>query len=286
MQATAAWQAAWGVTEFTLYYSPHDRPTDTYRAYCEYVGRLNAVLKPARMDRRVLLYYPIRDLWTEYLPVAEPLRLESQSARAQQIVGSLMRLGRALQRSQIPFALIDHERLAGAQVSPGGKLVVAGAEFESLVVPEGVEFSEAVAVVVERFCQAGGRVVRDSTSGPTREGRRTEFIPFPDGINSVLLRGKDSLRDVLQPAYRIAPPSDSIALGQFSRDGRQILLLVNVGSEGYQGRLIATQPKTWLLADPAGGSIQPGSAGTSPQIELRLPPRNAVFAVEVQAGRE
>ena len=28
MQATAAWQAAWGVTEFTLYYSPHDRPVD------------------------------------------------------------------------------------------------------------------------------------------------------------------------------------------------------------------------------------------------------------------
>ncbi len=32
MQATAAWQATWGVTEFTLYYSQADRPIEQYRA--------------------------------------------------------------------------------------------------------------------------------------------------------------------------------------------------------------------------------------------------------------
>ena len=39
MQAAAAWQAGWGVTEFTLYYGVTDRSAEDYRAYCDYVGR-------------------------------------------------------------------------------------------------------------------------------------------------------------------------------------------------------------------------------------------------------
>ena len=81
MEATAAWQAAWGVTDFNLYYSPALHAVEKYRAYCEYVGRLNAILKPAAMAPQVLLYYPIYDLWAEYLPVAERLQLQSQSQR-------------------------------------------------------------------------------------------------------------------------------------------------------------------------------------------------------------
>ena len=45
-------------------------------------GCLNAVLKPARRDAQTLLYYPIHDLWAEYLPVAGPLREAPQSPRA------------------------------------------------------------------------------------------------------------------------------------------------------------------------------------------------------------
>ena len=89
MRATAAWQAAWGVTEFTLYYGIRERSPEDDQAYCEYVGRLNALLKPARRATEVLLYYPIYDLWAEYLPVAEPLKLESQSPAHSRSGGSL-----------------------------------------------------------------------------------------------------------------------------------------------------------------------------------------------------
>ena len=54
---STSWQAAWGVTEFTLYYGLNDRPAKVQRAYGDYVGRLNAVLKPARRVGDVLLYY-------------------------------------------------------------------------------------------------------------------------------------------------------------------------------------------------------------------------------------
>jgi hypothetical protein len=260
MQAAAAWQAAWGVTEFTLYYGTEDRPAETCRAYGDYVGRLNAVLKPASFDRRVLLYYPIYDLWAEYLPVAEPLRLESQSPRARQIVASFMQLGRTLQRSQIPFALADHEHLAKAQID-GGRLRVGAGEFESLVVPQGVELPPDAAAVVERFQQSGGFVLRDEAAAPSRS--------------------KEGLIDALKPAFRISPASDTIASGCFVRDGRTVLLLVNVGSAAYAGQLVGKEPCAWLRLDPANGSIQVlGQQPTTPH-EIQLEPRQALFWVSM-----
>jgi dTDP-4-amino-4,6-dideoxygalactose transaminase len=73
LTATAAWQAAMGVTEFTLYYNRAARPPADYRAYCNFVGRLNALLREANPQPSVLLYYPIYDVWGEFLPVAEKL---------------------------------------------------------------------------------------------------------------------------------------------------------------------------------------------------------------------
>jgi hypothetical protein len=256
MQAAAAWQATWGVTEFTLYYSPHDRPAEDYRSYGDFVGRLNAVLKPARFDRRVLLYYPIHDLWEEYLPVAEPLRLDSQTPRTQQIVGSFMHLGRTMQRAQIPFALADHRFLAEAKVD-GGRLRIADSEFESLVIPHGAGLPSDAAAVVEQFERQGGRVVHDEGAAATRS--------------------KEALIEVLQPVFRLQPASETISLGSFVRDGRTVLLLVNVGTEAYSGQLIADKARRWSAFDATNGHIrsledQPQAAHT-----IRLEGRQSVI---------
>lgn len=258
MQAAAAWQAAWGVTEFTLYYRPEDRSAEDYQAYGDFVGRLNAVLKPARFDRRVVLYYPIYDLWAEYLPVAEPLRLDSQSPRARQLVDSFMQLGRLLQRCQIPFLLADHAALARAQAD-GGRLRIGESEFESLLVPQGAELPPDAAAVVARFQQQGGRVVRDDAAARTR--------------------GREGLVEALQPAFRISPATDSIVAGSFVRDGRTVLLLVNVGPDAYAGQLLTQTPTAWSGLDPANGRAERLTVHPSPQVAIELAARQSLILV-------
>ncbi|MFV1963978.1 MAG: hypothetical protein ACC628_01040 [Pirellulaceae bacterium] len=235
MQATAAWQAAWDVTEFTLYYGLGDRSADDYRAYCDFVGRLNAVLKEATPIPDVLLYYPIYDLWAEYVPVAESLKLDSQSPAARQLVASTLRLGQMLQRSQVPFTLIDHENLERADVQADGLLSIGGRRYESLVLPAGADLPQPAAAIVERFSQAGGRVLRDGVG---------------DATNST-----EALTAALRPETQIQPASPRIALGRFTRDGRDIVLVVNVGSQAYEGRLSVSAPGEWLSLDPATGAI-------------------------------
>ncbi len=260
MQATAAWQAAWGVTEFTLYYGIPQRSPEQYRAYNTYVGRLNALLKPARMQSEVLLYYPVHDLWAEYLPVAEPLRLSSQSPRAQRIVSSFSRLGQTLQRSQVPFTIIDHEHLAAAKPGSDGSLQIGDHRFTTLVAPAEIEFPPPAAKVVEAFRAGGGKVLVDQ------------------GQSGALSR--EELIAAIQPAFHISPPADTIALGSFVREGRRIVLLVNVGRQRYQGQLAAKPAGTWHVCDPADGSVYGAERTNDGLVKLDLAPRKAVLLVE------
>jgi hypothetical protein len=260
MQAAAAWQAAWGVTDFTLYYGIADRSADDYRAYCDYVGRLNAVLKPARPDPQVLVYYPIYDLWAEYRPVAEPLSLQSQSSRARQIVRSFMELGQLLQGSQIPFTLIDHEGLAAAKVQPDGKLAIHEQRYAALVLPEAAELPPAAAEVAGEFARRGGRMI----TAPGTAGAQRERL----------------LIESLAPSCRILPASGQIMLGRFVRDGRRILLLANVSREPYDGRLAVDAPGPWQTMDPATGKTRPAETDERGRVRLGLASRQAVILVQ------
>ncbi len=258
MQAAAAWQAAWGVTEFTLYYGIADRSADDYRAYCEYVGRLNAILKPARLDPDVLLYYPVRDLWAEYRPTAAPISGASQSARAQTLYNSFERLGQTLARNQVHFCLIDHEFLAKAQVRGDGRLVVKGHAFRAIVLPEGVELPAAAAKVVARFQAKGGKVLRDA-AGQQLTGA--------------------SMAAAIQPEYRLDTADEHVMLGRYTRDGRPIVVVLNAGGGAYKGNLATPWTRGWLQLDPATGATGPAASGAAGSVALELAPRHAVILV-------
>lgn len=256
MQATAAWQASWGVTDFTLYYGIGDRSADAYQKYCDYVGRLNAVLKPARPTPEVLLYYPIYDLWSEYLPVAPPLKLDSQSPRAKRIVASFMRTGRMLQRNQIPFSLIDHEHLAATTVQDDGTLAICDQRYATLILPEDTELPTPAEAVVRTFRGQGGRLIVDRSDA------------------------QELLLEQLQPEYWISPQSEKIALGRFLRDGRRILLIVNVGSKEFNGHLAGQTAGQWQAMDPATGAIRRCEEDEAGNIPLALTGRQAVLHVQ------
>ena len=114
MCAAAAWQSAMGVTEFTLYYGIKDRDEETHKQYCEYVGRLNAILRNAKPVYDAVLHYPIAELQAEYLPMAEPLDLGKLSQRTQEIVKNFEQSGRDMLEHQIPFVISENAPEAGS----------------------------------------------------------------------------------------------------------------------------------------------------------------------------
>ncbi len=250
MCATAAWQGAFGVTEFTLYYNRQQRSPEEYRAYGDFVGRLNALLREARPAPRVLLYYPIADVWAEYKPVAEKLTRQSQSASMRRIIDSFMTLGQRMTRGQISFALADHEVLAGARVR-GRQICVGDRCFEALLLPADVELPAPARANVRRFETGGGRVVRD----------------VPGETISL-----DSLA-ALYDSGLVSDPQERIVVGRFTREGRDLVLVVNVGTTSCDCEISAPQAGKWIVADPATGTMEPVSTERSRWISLSLSPR-------------
>ncbi len=239
MQAAAAWQAAWGVTEFTLYYRIEDRGEENHKKYCEFVGRLNAVLRNAKPIRPVLLYYPIENLQEAYLPTAEPFTMKTQSEDARKTVQSMERLGNHLTRTQVPFTIIDSIFLEKAALK-GNELEIAGNRFHTLLLPD-VELPKNVAAKVETLRNAGVRVLVDP---------------------------KDSI--VIPNAPTLDPKGLNIVLGRFERDGADIFLLTNADKDNpYEGRLrgVSANGTCW---NPATGAQTPVEiVDGSPMIRLQ-----------------
>lgn len=248
MCATAAWQAAHGVTEFTLYYDRTRRTPEQYRSYCTFVGRINALLRDARPAPRVLLYYPITDIWSEYKPVAGKLTGETQSQRMRDIVTSFMDLGQRLTRAQISFALTDHEMLASARVSDS-ELRVADQVFSALVLPAHVEMPARADMQAKRFADGGGRLVRATKS--------IALASLATAYDSGLLR----------------EPCESVVVGRFTRAGRAMVLVVNVGSTACRGSMAARHAVAWIVADPASGAMTDAEIDDDGDIVLSLAPR-------------
>ncbi|UCD50201.1 MAG: hypothetical protein JSW27_22060 [Phycisphaerales bacterium] len=262
MCTTAAWQAALGVTEFTLYYNRGQRTPEQYNAYGTFVGRLNALLREARPAPRVLLYYPIADAWAEYKPVAEKLTAESQAPRLRRIANSFMDLGQRMTRKQISFALADHEVLAGARVD-GDRLVVNDLRFSAVALPAEAELPSGAAAVLERFEANGGEVLWEKADMKVDLTR--------------LVRAYDS--GILNE------PADRLVVGRFTRAEREMLVAVNVATEGCERTILAPEAAKWLVGDPAAGTIEPVRASGQNRITVSLPGRaTRVFIGPAKAG--
>lgn len=257
MQAAAAWQAALGVTEFTLYYGRGERSVKEYRAYCDFVGRLNSVLRDARPVPEVLLYYPIYDLWADYIPIAEKLTIQTQSKRIQQIQKSFLELGQRMVTRQISFGLVDHELLANAQIRDSD-LIVGPQRFKALVLPAGVELPEQAAQKLKKFEDAGGRIFGAEPSLSDADFGKLAGI-YQNGALNV--------------------KSDRIIVGRFERDERYILLVVNVSSRPYTGTVKAATAAEWIIAKPSSGRLERAKVTEAGRIAVTLPPRGAVLLI-------
>ncbi|MDO4558237.1 MAG: hypothetical protein Q4C47_04665 [Planctomycetia bacterium] len=226
MKASAAWQMALGVTDFTLYYSPADRTADEYRSYCTYVGRINAILRDATPVYETLLYYPIEDIAAEYRPVATKPEYGNQSPAMRNLVVSYMRLGERLTRSQTPFCIVDRTTLTTGRVEQGRWKVGVNGQIAAkyLVIPAGVTLTESVQEMVDSFVSDGGVVLRDETEAPEMVLDQSE----EDGVTIAHLARTTS-------PTPLDPPSHEIVHGRFVRDGRTIHCWVNVGDQEYEG---------------------------------------------------
>lgn len=238
MKGTAACHMAGGVTELNLYYPTSCGPDYPYRSeagfksYCEFVGRINAIVRDAEPVKTVLLYYPAYDLQREFIPETEPLMDEhNQSETMKTVIGSAFTTGRSLAQAQIPFVWADYLALSGADVCDG-KIYLGGHCFDVLVFPAGIVMPEAVGKLSDDMEKQGGKVL----AAPV------ECTP-------------KFVKDAIAPVERFEPELLQLVYGKFIRDGRTIYLVLNASDSNYEGTLSVAKCGTWRVLNPDTGEI-------------------------------
>lgn len=258
MQAATAWQMALGVTDFNLYYTPSYgkqfpyRQEAQYKEYCNFVGRVNSLLKEANPIRKTLLYYPIYDLQREFIPVAEKISWRTQNQQVATIETSFRQLGTNLLKSQIQFVLADYLYLEKATVTANKTIRLGDAEFTSLVFPKGIILPEHVSKLVEQARLAGVNVVF------TDEYKET---PAPEDL--LKLTGN-------QPVF--SPEGQKIIYGEFLRDVRHIFMVVNTGDEAYSGQIVFQEGNNYTELDPQTGAVSESKKIVNHSVQLSLAP--------------
>ncbi len=241
MRASTAWQMAWGVTDFNLYYSFNYRDKyefrneSSFKAYCDFVGRVNSVIMDAKPVKSVLLYYPIYDMQQEYKPVAGMIKLDNQPKRVQKIENSYHQIGLSLSKAQIPFIIVDYLFLENAEITNDGTIKMNGEEYSGLMLPQGVTLPLKVQTLVNQLKGKKGKVISFE--------QNTEVQTVEEKIAS------------LAPIEKLDPLDSEIVFGKFSRSGHDIYMLVNTGDEIYEGNLSVGQKASWSVMNPQTGEV-------------------------------
>lgn len=239
MQAATAWQMAMGVTDFNLYYTitygsqfPH-RQEPQYKQYCDFVGKVNALLMDAKPLRKTLLYYPVYDLQREFIPTAAPMSWRTQNERVASIEKSFRELGANLLKAQVQFVLTDYLYLETAIVTDHKTIRIGDDEFTSLVFPKEITLPEPVSKLVDQAKTAGVKVIFTD-----------QFDKTPDPLRLLKLTGNVQVFN---------PATSTIVYGEFLRENRDILMMVNTGSDKYSGRLNVRKGQYFIEFDPQTG---------------------------------
>lgn len=267
MEAASAWQTAWGVTDFTLYYGITPENADyrneaTHRQYCDFIGRINAILFKAEPVRPILLYYPIETMQREFKPVAECVNNAPQSETMQNAVQSFVAIGTSLFRAGIPFTVLDGESAAELDDS-------ALAQYHAVIFPIGAEPS----------VETAARLSNTITSGTLLYAAADTPLDTPDAVTA-------ALGTAASPRLAASPRSDAVTQGVFRRGRKLIFQLTNLAGDSWEGTVNTDQAQTsksWAVLNPQNGEISAVESETG-SFPLKLEARQTLLFIAEEAS--
>ncbi len=151
-----------GVNQITSYFGWAELDEEAWRQYNQYVGRISSLLSGGRHVCDTAVLYPIRSLWSDYLPPLQPEKSwgerDYRSPRVEQIAQAYPMVVKELLTHQIDLDIIDEEAVLNGAVRDG-RLHVSEEAYRLIVLPPLSAISLEVVYTLQAFTQSGGQVV-------------------------------------------------------------------------------------------------------------------------------
>lgn len=253
-----------------------------YDRFTTYNARLSHLLTGGRHVAKLLVLYPIRSIWTNYVP-------QNQTPVGELIEREFQYLTDILLRLHIDFDYVDEDVLTEATIEDG-TIRIRDEEFEAVLLPPLTHVLESTHDLLDTFVQGGGHVLADSLLphglleaheradgsvhqmdaflGADREAPETGAWEVSErGAGSVRvyrgdgLKGHDeTLREALLECFTpdVTISDEHVFYLHRQKDDFDIYFLVNTLQED-RGRVRVSLERTGTpeLWDPNTGEVQP-----------------------------
>jgi hypothetical protein len=234
---------------------------EEFRFLNEYTGRLTQVLRGARREAGVGLYYPIAMFQADLKASARfwPHILDLYKERQDE--WDLTE--KALLEGDIEYMIVHPEAVEEAEITDG-QLKIGYGSYHTLVMPQLDFIPLSVVEQLERFEQSGGKVlwIDQVPRGAEHAGNDQAVKAALQNAQSVSVEEiAGSIEKSYSPEFDLTftPGTDKLTVGRFHRDEEQVYLLVNreqeeivVEMKGRRGR--GGSGKVNVL-DPSSGKI-------------------------------
>jgi len=138
-------------------FNPNNTWWDDFASLNAYVERVQTVLQGGRSDNRVLLYWPIYDVWDDPQGLMQQLGVHDVKF----IMGSRCgALARSLDEAGYAFDYISDDQIAQTRAT-GGTLATPGNTYDVLVVPRADRMPPATLRKLAELARAGATIVFD-----------------------------------------------------------------------------------------------------------------------------
>jgi hypothetical protein len=268
-----------GITAWNTYSNFKNEPDDLVKRLTENVARANAVLANGYRLSDVAVLYPIESAWVHMKPSRHWAGDLGPEARAigqaqKEVTQSLFETGR-------DYDYIDSQALAAARIEEQ-ELVCGRLRYRVVVLPAVDTLSADAWVVLNRFCEAGGRVVFVATQP------RNSLKEFPcDTIRAGMARilEKYPTRCVFLPLEKAStvgsvidgwltrvleiPTPSPLRVTQRLAGSIGILYIINDSDRDWQGTIrVNASDKPLEIWNPSDGSRRPASDPRSLEIKI------------------
>jgi hypothetical protein len=241
---------------------------EEFRGLNEYIGRISVLLRGARNETAVAIYYPIAMFQADFKPSREHWRkiVEEYEERQQ----AFERVEQAFVEHGMDYNIVHPEAVASADVADGF-LVIGAHRYRYLVMPGMDMIPQGVLERLERFKAGGGNVLwLDTVPAMGAYGAEDEVVTAklrevtPIAAHSII----KTVREPFAPEFslRVGGAADDVLIGRFRRQDQRIYFLVNTSGEEVSVEISAGAAQSIEVYDPLTGDISARSLPFEAQI--------------------
>lgn len=291
-----AWQWVLGINSLSVLSIWGQYDDAEFRKLNDFTGRVGSVLTKGDFVADVAVLYPIASVWADFVPTNRHVSYTGDQPKARDVDTAWREVSRELLSCQRDFDYLDEDAIcagklcfpvgAGSEIPPQSELP----RYRILVLPHAIVLRLATLKQIEKFMQAGGKVITYQTVPSIREdaGPAEEFsdlverlLPKITHVETLTSLGK-ALAKCGTPDLAVAPRNRDIYYQHRRLDAGDAYFVVNNADTPFAGKFTFRATGKAQIWDPATGKTTPAASTSAKGVStvcVTVPALSGVFVM-------